>query len=84
MKHYFAILGWALGVWLTISISFSLSFPGVAHSVLGRMPGPGGHSSFTEWLVVYGPMGAGVLAFALGLLGLLPGTDPKDDQDSQN
>lgn len=83
MKHYFAILGWTVGVWLTVSISFSLSFPGAVHSMMGRASGPSGYSSFTEWLAFYGPMGAGALALALGLLGLLPGTDPKDDEGGQ-
>ena len=84
VKHYFAILGWTVGVWLAISISFSLSFPGAAHSLFGAPPGPTGLSSFAESLVLHGPMCSGMLAFVFGLLGWLPGTDPKDDVDKES
>ncbi len=83
MKHYFAILGWTLGVWLTTSICFSLSFPGAGLAIMGKTSGPSGYSSFAEWLILFGPMFAGAITFALSLLGLLPGTDPKDDRDDQ-
>ncbi|MFM8470565.1 MAG: hypothetical protein ACKODH_11440 [Limisphaerales bacterium] len=82
MKHYFAILGWTVGVWAAISICFGLSFPGVMHWFRGGASGPSGYSSLTESLVLFGPMCAGVIAFALGLMGLLPGTNPKDDEDN--
>ena len=81
MKHYFAILGWTVGVWLTMSISFGLSFPGVGRKVLRVTSGPSGYSGFTELLVFYGRVCAGPIAVVLGLLGLLPGTDAKDDED---
>lgn len=84
MKHYLAILGWTLGAWLTVTISFSLSFPGAGFTSMGKTSGPSGYSDFTDWLVLFGPMFTGAIALAFGLLGLLPGTDPKDEKDNQD
>lgn len=84
VKHIFAILGWAFGAWLTISLSFEYSFPGVGHRLHSVPPGTVVHLDAVELLVMYGPNVAGVLVLGMGLLGLLPGTNPKDDDSNQS
>ncbi len=80
MKQISAILCWAIGAWLTLSIALPLAFPGTHHKFGSMTAGATVVWDWRDQVVFGGPMLGGTLALGLGLCGLLPGTSPKDDE----
>lgn len=75
-----AIVYWTVGTWITMVIVLPMAFPATFHKIGSAATGTAPHFTSADTFVLFAPMLLGALALGMSLFGLLPGTEPEDDE----
>lgn len=84
MKRMVAIVYWTVGTWITMGFVLPLAFPATFHKIRSAASGTAPHFTAADAFVLAAPMLLSALALGMCLFGLLPGTEPEDDEGNKS